>query len=98
MTPTTNALDKDRALLVGRERERARIDGLLQAGRSGRSAALLIRGEPGIGKSALVDYARRSAAGMVLLEARGVESEAELPFAALSQLLAPVRDRVRAIP
>src|SRR5947207_9119136 len=73
-------------MLHGRSAETARIDELLTAARDGRSGALVIRGEAGVGKTALLDYAA-AAAGMRILRGTGIESEAELPFAAL-QLLA----------
>ena len=74
------------------------IDRLLAAARAGSSGTLVIHGEAGIGKSALLDYAAEHAAGMRVLRASGVETEAELPFAALHMLLRPVLDRVDALP
>ena len=74
-------------MLHGRSAETARIDELLAAARDGRSGALVIRGEAGVGKTALLDYA--AAAGMRVLRGTGIESEAELPFAALQLLLRP---------
>ena len=65
------------------------MDEALAAARLGRSASLVIRGEPGIGKSALLDHATSGAASMRLLAARGVEFEADLPFAGLHELLRP---------
>src|SRR5215210_3363213 len=85
-------------MLLGREAECARIDALLEAARKGSSGVLVLRGEPGIGKSALLAYARERATGMLVLSADGVESEAELPFAGLSQLVAPGLDLVETIP
>jgi DNA-binding CsgD family transcriptional regulator len=79
--------------LVGRDRERAAIDAVLDSARSGRRGALMIRGEAGIGKSSLLEYARRRAEGFTVLHASGVEFEAELPFATLHQLLMPVLER-----
>jgi predicted ATPase len=76
-------------VLYGRDRERAKIWALLEAARASRSGALVLRGEAGIGKSALLEDARDRAADMHVLVARGVESESELPFAALHQLLRP---------
>ncbi len=75
--------------LLGREEECRLIDELLARARAGRSAALVIRGEPGIGKSTLLDYARERADDFALLEARGVEAEAELAFSTLHELLNP---------
>jgi predicted ATPase len=76
-------------MLHGRVLERDRIGALLDAARASRSGALVLRGEPGIGKSALLEDARERASDMRVLSARGVESESELPFAALHQLLRP---------
>jgi DNA-binding CsgD family transcriptional regulator len=85
-------------MLVGREAERARIGALLEAAYEARSGALVIRGEPGIGKTALLEDARREAVGMEVLSARGVESESELPFAALDQLLRPALGHLDDLP
>jgi predicted ATPase len=60
-------------VLVGRELECARIDRLLAQARSGRAGSLVVRGEPGIGKSALLDYADTSAEGMSIVRALGIE-------------------------
>jgi DNA-binding CsgD family transcriptional regulator len=76
-------------MLIGREVERARIEELLEAASVSRSGALVLRGEPGIGKTALLEDARLRAADMHVLAARGLESESELPFAGLHQLLLP---------
>ena len=75
--------------LVGRDAACARIDALLAAARTGRSGALVVRGEAGIGKSALLRYAVERADGMTVLRASGVESESELAFAALADFLRP---------
>jgi DNA-binding CsgD family transcriptional regulator len=79
----------DQGVLHGRVLERDRIGALLDAARDSRSGALVLRGDPGIGKSALLEDARERASDMHVLSARGVESESELPFAALHQLLRP---------
>jgi DNA-binding CsgD family transcriptional regulator len=85
-------------MLWGRADEQARLDALLAAARSGASGALVLRGEPGIGKSALLDYAAERAEGMRVLRGAGIESEAELPFAGLHLLLRPVVGRLDALP
>jgi len=85
-------------MLHGRSAETARIDGLIAAARGGRSGALVIRGEPGVGKTALLDYAGQAAAGIRLLRGTGIESEAELPFAALHMLLRPGLARLDVLP
>src|SRR5947209_13387760 len=76
--------------LIGRERERAAIDRLLDDATGGKSGVLVIRGEAGIGKSALVEYAAQRAEGMIVLRAVGVEAESDLPFAGMYGLLRPV--------
>jgi hypothetical protein len=68
--------------LLGRQRERQALDGLVQDLRSGRGRALVVRGETGVGKSALLEYAAGAAADMRAVRAVGVESEMELAFAA----------------
>ncbi|MFE6867939.1 AAA family ATPase [Kitasatospora sp. NPDC057692] len=86
-------------MLYGREREQAAVDALLDGARDGRSGVLVLRGEPGIGKTALLDHAVAAAGdGVRVIRAAGVEYEAELPFAGLSQLLAPGLDRLAALP
>ena len=85
-------------VLYGRDPERARIGALLDAARASGSGALVLRGEAGIGKSALLEDARERAGDMQVLAARGVESEAELPFAGLHQLLRPALDHVERLP
>ncbi len=76
--------------LLGRESECAAIDSMLEDARAGIGGALVVRGEPGIGKSALLDYARQRAAPMAVLTAAGVEAESDLAFAGLHELLRPV--------
>lgn len=85
-------------MLIGREDDLAVIERLLASAREGRSGAYLVLGEPGIGKSSLLGAARRSAAGMTLLTGTGVESETEVPFAALHELLSPTLRHLEAIP
>jgi len=77
-------------LLLGREPECAAIDKLLEDARAGAGGALIVRGEAGIGKSALLEYARQRAAPMTVLSAGGVEAESDLAFAGLHELLRPV--------
>ena len=76
--------------LVGRFEERKRLDEILVAVREGRSAALVVRGDAGIGKSALLGYASESASDLHVLRVAGVEAEARWPFAALHRLIAPL--------
>jgi AAA ATPase domain len=82
----------------GRARERQVLDGLLDRVRGGESAVLVIRGEAGIGKSALMRYCARQASGCRLVQIAGVESEMELPFAALHQLCGPMLGGLAALP
>src|ERR671925_2413024 len=85
-------------MLLGRQRERQGIEFVLASARSGRSAALALSGDPGIGKTALLDYAAQRAGDMQLLRARGVESEAQIPFASLLELLRPAIVLLERIP
>src|SRR5215469_4174506 len=80
--------------LLGRDGEQRVIDGLLAGARVGRSGVVVVRGEAGIGKTALLGYAAGAAEGMLVLSAAGVEMEAELAFAGLHLLLRPVLDRI----
>jgi|SRR4051812_27249671 DNA-binding CsgD family transcriptional regulator len=85
-------------MLLGRGRECAVIDGLLEGVRAGRSGALVLRGEPGVGKTALLEYAIDAAPDLQVVRAVGVESEMELAFAALHQVCAPMLDRLDRLP
>ncbi|MFD8750408.1 AAA family ATPase [Kitasatospora sp. NPDC059577] len=86
-------------MLYGREDEQASVESLLDAARSGRSGVLLLRGEAGIGKTALLDDAvARAGEAFRVIRAAGVEYEAELPYAGLSLLLAPGLDRLDTLP
>jgi DNA-binding CsgD family transcriptional regulator len=85
-------------VLYGRDAERDQIGALLKGARESRSAALVVRGEPGIGKTALLEDTRERATDMHVLSAHPVESEAELPFAALHQLLRPALGHVDRLP
>lgn len=77
--------------MLGRDAERAAVEELLTGARAGRSGVLVLRGEAGIGKTTLLRYARdRAGEGMQVLSARGYETESEIPFAALADLLRPV--------
>ena len=84
--------------LVDRDGERGVLDHLINAVRAGGSRVLVVRGEPGVGKSALLDYLAGHAATCRVVRATGVESEMELAFAGLHQLLTPVLDRVDRLP
>src|SRR3954449_2745740 len=84
--------------LRGRRDECAVLDRLREGARAGRSGVLVVRGEAGVGKTALLDYAIGSASGMRVVRASGVESEMELAFAVLHQLCAPLLDRLEGLP
>src|SRR3954447_6586796 len=84
--------------LLGRRSECQTFDWLLEAVRGGESRALVVRGEPGVGKTALLQYAIDSASGMRVVRAVGVESEIELAYAGLQQLCAPFLDRLERLP
>src|SRR4051812_1282274 len=76
-------------MLLGRAEETERIDALIAAARAGKGGALVLRGEPGIGKSSLLEHALAGSAGLTVLRARGVESEVTIAFAGLHELLRP---------
>jgi DNA-binding CsgD family transcriptional regulator len=85
-------------MLLDRLPERAALSQLLDTARAGRSGVLVMRGEPGAGKTALLEYAIESAAGLRVARVAGVESEMELAFAALQQLCAPMLDKLGSLP
>jgi DNA-binding CsgD family transcriptional regulator len=85
-------------LLYGRDSERSIIGALLEGARESRSGVLVIRGEAGVGKSALLEDARQRASGMQILACAGVEAESALPFAALHQLLRPALHHLEQVP
>jgi hypothetical protein len=85
-------------VLRGRDDECAVLDRLLEEARAGRSGVLVLRGEAGAGKTALLRDAIASASDLMVVRAVGVESEMELAYAALHQLCAPLLDRLERIP
>ena len=88
----------DTARLLGRRSECAALDELVASVRAGSSRALVVRGEAGVGKSALLGYLERRAAGCRIARAAATESEMELPFAGLHQLCARFLDRLDRLP
>ena len=86
------------ARLRGRSGEVSVLTGLVAAVRAGESRVLVVRGEPGVGKTALLDYLAGQTAGCRVVRAAGVQSEMELAFAGLHQLLAPMLDRLEQLP
>jgi len=85
-------------VLVGRAVERSRVGRVIDEARGGRCRSLVVRGEAGIGKTALLEQAEAEADGLRVLRVAGIESEAEIPFAGLQVLLAPFSDRFDALP
>jgi AAA ATPase domain len=83
---------------LGRKDEVKVLTGLLDAARFGESGVLVVRGDPGVGKTALVEHVMASATDALVLRSVGVESEMELPFAALHQLCSPVLDHLQGLP
>src|SRR5262245_38675063 len=84
--------------LLGRRSELAALDTLVAAVTAGESQALVVRGHPGVGKSALLEYVERRATGCRILRAAGVESEMELAFAGLHQLCGPLLGGLERLP
>jgi len=87
-----------RTTLLGRAAEFATLDALVSDVRRGGSHALVLRGEPGIGKTALLEYLVESTSDLTVARAVGVESEMELAYASLHQLCAPMLDRLHRLP
>ncbi len=85
-------------MLLGRDLERQQIEHAVAQARSGTSATLALVGEPGIGKTTLLSYAAEQAAGMRQLRARGIESEAQIPFGSLLELIRPALTVFEKIP
>jgi DNA-binding CsgD family transcriptional regulator len=84
--------------LRGRHSECGLLDRLIDAVRAGESRALALRGEPGVGKTALLDYLVDHASGCVVARAAGVQSEMELAFSGVHQLCAPMLDHLARLP
>ena len=85
-------------MLLDRLTERAALSQLLEAARGGRSGALVVHGEAGVGKTALLEDAIASVAGMRMARVAGIESEMELAYAALQQLCAQMLDGLDRLP
>jgi DNA-binding CsgD family transcriptional regulator len=84
--------------LLGRDSERTALDRLVDEVRAGRSQVLVLRGEAGVGKTALLDYVVGRASGCRVVRAAGVESEMEIAFAGLHQLCAPMLGSLARVP
>ena len=85
-------------MLRDRQREREALDNLLDGLQRGQSGALVLRGDAGVGKSALLEYVVENASETRVLRATGIESEMQLAYAALHQLCAPIVDRIEHLP
>lgn len=85
-------------MLVGRDAERARLQGLLSDAREGRSGVLVVSGEAGVGKNALLDGAAETSDGMRVVRVVGVESEATMPFGTLGDVCRPFLDSTGDLP
>src|SRR5437764_24572 len=85
-------------MLVGRDAECLRITGVLDQVRAGRGGTLLLTGPPGVGKTALLEYAAQAAGELAVLRATGVEFESRFAWGSLHQLLQPVLDQLDAVP
>src|ERR1700730_1295194 len=84
--------------LLGREREREVLDRLLDGVRGGRGGGLVVHGEAGVGKTALLDYAVEAAREFRIARTSGIEAEMELPFAAVQQLCSPFFELMDRLP
>src|SRR6478609_7876959 len=84
--------------LLGRQREREALDRVLEAAREGHGGVLAVYGEPGVGKTAVLEYAVEAGADFRVTRALGAEGEMELAFAALHQLCSPSLDLVEHLP
>jgi len=85
-------------MMLDRHTQRSALEGVLESARAGQSGVLIMRGEPGAGKTALLEYAIERAPGFLVARVAGVESEMELAFAALHQLCAQLPDRKGELP
>src|SRR3979409_509692 len=84
--------------LLGRQRERAVLDRLLDTARDGHGAVLVVHGDPGVGKTALLEYAVEAGEDFRALRAAGVEGEMELDYAGLHQFGSPTLEFVERLP
>ena len=96
--PLIHPWEDARQTLTGRRDECGVLGRLIDAVRAGESRALVVRGEPGVGKTALLEYMVERASGCRVVRAAGVQSEMELAFAGVHQLSAPMLDRLERLP
>ena len=96
--PETRGAPSPVRQLLGRERQRVALDRLLEGARGGHGGVLVVHGEPGVGKTALLEYAGEAGAEFRVVQTVGVEGEMELPYAALQQLCAPILELTERLP
>src|SRR5258705_8926650 len=84
--------------LLGRQRERVVLERLLDTARDGHGAVLVVHGEPGVGKTALLAYAVDAGEDFRVVRAAGIEGEMELDYAALQQLCSPILELIERLP
>src|ERR1700761_1324751 len=92
------SMSSQAVVLRGRGDECAQLDRLREGALAGRGGVLVLRGEAGVGKTALLDYVIATAPAVRAIRVAGIESEMELAFAALHQLCAPILDRLDRVP
>src|SRR6266581_9591349 len=88
----------DPGRLLGRQRERAVLERLLDTAGGGHGVVLVVHGDPGVGKTALLEYAVEAGEGFRVLRTAGVEGEMELDYAALQQLCSPILEFLERLP
>jgi DNA-binding CsgD family transcriptional regulator len=98
MTGAPSAVRTPGEHLLGRQREREVLERLLEGARDGASGVLVVHGEPGVGKTALLEYALDAGREFRVVRSAGVEQDMELPYAALQQLCAPILDPIERLP
>ncbi|MGP0034044.1 MAG: helix-turn-helix transcriptional regulator [Solirubrobacteraceae bacterium] len=98
MSGALSAVRPSRDRLLGRQRELDAIDRLIDAAHGGRGGALVVQGEPGVGKTAILGYAREAAQEFRILQTAGVDVEMEFAYAALQQLCSPVLELMEGLP
>ena len=99
MSGTSSRIEgSPRVGLLGRQREREALERLLEVARRGRGGVLVIHGDPGVGKTALLEHAVETGPDFRVVRAGGVEGEMELAFASLHQLCAPLLDHLGQLP
>jgi DNA-binding CsgD family transcriptional regulator len=98
MSGALSVARSSRDRLLGRQRELDAIERLIDAARGGRGGVLVVQGEPGVGKTAVLGYAREAAQEFRILQTVGVDAEMEFAYAALQQLCSPVLELIEGLP